>query len=400
MTDEQVAALGPAFADYLRSFRPCFVTRDTFAHLGTYARGLLSDLPRKSVEPVALAAGCAVRTLQEFLTHHVWDHGRMRDELQRRVARDHLPAPGSRPAGGVGVVGWVRRDRRREEGRQDAGRPAAVLRRVGQGRQLRGHRPPRLPVWRVHGAARQRPVPARAHLGGRPRPLPRRPRPRRRRLPQQVAGRAGAGRPRPRQRRPLRLAHLSTSGTAASRGSSRGSTPAGRCTPARCRRTCRASRAARSTARCSGRSRPSRSPARAGSPSRCGARPGSGSGWPARRWATRCGRCGPRRSTSPATGGRPTAPTGWHRRPQRRHRRGEVLRVQRAAADGTDDAVEGRVHAGGRRARVPPGEDGGGLRPLRGPQLPGADAAHGGVPASAAVRRRADGPAAGGKTRR
>jgi hypothetical protein len=166
MTDEQVAALGPAFADYLRSFRPCFVTRDTFAHLGTYARGLLSDLPRKSVEPVALAAGCAVRTLQEFLTHHVWDHGRMRDELQRRVARDHLPAPGSRPAGGVGVVGWVRRDRRREEGRQDAGRPAAVLRRVGQGRQLRGHRPPRLPVWRVHGAARQRPVPARAHLGG------------------------------------------------------------------------------------------------------------------------------------------------------------------------------------------------------------------------------------------
>jgi hypothetical protein len=26
----------------------------------------------------------------------------MRDELQRRVAREHLPAPGLRPAGGVG----------------------------------------------------------------------------------------------------------------------------------------------------------------------------------------------------------------------------------------------------------------------------------------------------------
>lgn len=108
MTVEQVAALGPALADYLREFRPCFLTRNTFAHLGTYARGLLSDLPRKSVEPVALAAGCAVRTLQEFLTHHTWDEGRMRDELQRRVAREHLPAPGSKPAGGgVGVVGWV-----------------------------------------------------------------------------------------------------------------------------------------------------------------------------------------------------------------------------------------------------------------------------------------------------
>ena len=107
MTVEQVAALGPAFTDYLRCFRPCFVTTNTFAHLGTYCRGLLSDLARKSVEPIALAAGCAVRTLQEFLTHHAWDHGRMRDELQRRVAREHLPAPGAKPAGGVGTVGWV-----------------------------------------------------------------------------------------------------------------------------------------------------------------------------------------------------------------------------------------------------------------------------------------------------
>ena len=107
MTVEQVATLGPAFTDYLRCFRPCFVTKNTFVHLGTYGRGLLSDLPRKSVEPIALAAGCAVRTLQEFLTHHVWDEGRVRDELQRRVVRDHLPAPGSRPAGGVGVVGWI-----------------------------------------------------------------------------------------------------------------------------------------------------------------------------------------------------------------------------------------------------------------------------------------------------
>jgi len=107
MTEEQVAGLGPAFTAYLRGFRPCFVTGNTFKHLATYCRGLLSDLPRKSVEPIALAAGAAVRTLQEFLTHHAWDHERMRDELQRRVARDHLPAPGGKPAGGVGVVGWV-----------------------------------------------------------------------------------------------------------------------------------------------------------------------------------------------------------------------------------------------------------------------------------------------------
>jgi DDE superfamily endonuclease len=107
MTVEQVAGLGPAFTTFLGCFKPCFVTKNTFGHCAAYCRGLLSDLPRKSVEPIALAAGCAVRTLQEFLTHHVWDHERMRDELQRRVAREHLPAPGGKPAGGVGVVGWV-----------------------------------------------------------------------------------------------------------------------------------------------------------------------------------------------------------------------------------------------------------------------------------------------------
>lgn len=107
MTVEQIGALGPALAAFLGCFKPCFVTKNTFGHLGTYCRGLLSDLARKSVEPIALAAGCAVRTLQEFLTHHRWDHGRMRDDIQRRIVRDHLPAPGGKPAGGVGVVGWV-----------------------------------------------------------------------------------------------------------------------------------------------------------------------------------------------------------------------------------------------------------------------------------------------------
>jgi len=107
MTDEQVAALGPAFTGYLSCFRSCFVTKNTFGHLNTFCRGLLSDLPRKSVEPIALAGGAAVRTLQEFLTHHVWDDQRLRDQMQQRVVREHLPPPGQRPAGGVGVVGWI-----------------------------------------------------------------------------------------------------------------------------------------------------------------------------------------------------------------------------------------------------------------------------------------------------
>jgi SRSO17 transposase len=107
MTADQVAALGPAFTEYLRGFQSCFVTNNTFGHLGTYCRGLLSDLARKSVEPIALAGGCAVRTLQEFLTHHVWDHDALLAQIQRRIVTEHLPAPGQKDADELGVIGLI-----------------------------------------------------------------------------------------------------------------------------------------------------------------------------------------------------------------------------------------------------------------------------------------------------
>ena len=74
MTEQEITDLGPAFAAYLRRFRDSFGQDRTAAHFDTYCRGLLSDLPRKSVEPIALAAGTAVRTLQEFLVTARWDH--------------------------------------------------------------------------------------------------------------------------------------------------------------------------------------------------------------------------------------------------------------------------------------------------------------------------------------
>ena len=106
MTAEQIAALGPAFTLFVQSYATCFSRRETRAHLSTYCRGLMSDLPRKSVEPIALASGTAVRTLQEFLSQHVWDHTRMRDQLQRRIVRDHLPVPGTTPDP-LGVIGLI-----------------------------------------------------------------------------------------------------------------------------------------------------------------------------------------------------------------------------------------------------------------------------------------------------
>src|SRR5262249_4168242 len=75
----------------------------TFAHLGTYCRGLLSDLRRKTAEPIALAAGTPVRTMQLFLTQHGWDQSRAGDLLQQRVAG----TVGELPADGTGTVGVI-----------------------------------------------------------------------------------------------------------------------------------------------------------------------------------------------------------------------------------------------------------------------------------------------------
>src|SRR3954454_1301452 len=86
MTPEQLVALGTAFAAFLHIFEGCIAYQPTIEHLHAYCRGLLSDLPRKSIEPIALACGTAVRSLQEFLRDHVWDHLRMRDLLQQRLS--------------------------------------------------------------------------------------------------------------------------------------------------------------------------------------------------------------------------------------------------------------------------------------------------------------------------
>src|SRR5829696_1389722 len=100
MTDREIAALSPAFARYLGHFRGAFLHRRTAGHFDDYCRGLLSDLPRKSVEPIALACGTAVRTLQEFLVTAHWDEVAMRDRLQRHLAGVVADRPtGSAPSG-------------------------------------------------------------------------------------------------------------------------------------------------------------------------------------------------------------------------------------------------------------------------------------------------------------
>src|SRR5262245_33804552 len=101
MTPEQIEALGPAFAGYLQQFLFCCDYTQTFHLLGVSCRGLLSDLPRKSAEPIALASGTAVRTLQEFLRDHAWSYRQARTTLQEHVAA----TLSGLPAADLGTVG-------------------------------------------------------------------------------------------------------------------------------------------------------------------------------------------------------------------------------------------------------------------------------------------------------
>lgn len=89
MDAQQIRLLEPKLDVFLEHFAECFGRRDTRKHFPIYVRGQVSDLPEKSVEPIALSAGVAPRTLQEFLTHLVWDHDRMRDRVQQLVLTQH-----------------------------------------------------------------------------------------------------------------------------------------------------------------------------------------------------------------------------------------------------------------------------------------------------------------------
>lgn len=89
MDTTDIARLWPEIERELERFDACFTREEPRAHLRTYLRGQLSDIPRKSIEPIALAHGTPPRTLQKFLAQHVWDQDGMRDRLQRLVAAEH-----------------------------------------------------------------------------------------------------------------------------------------------------------------------------------------------------------------------------------------------------------------------------------------------------------------------
>jgi SRSO17 transposase len=106
MDAEQIRSLEPLLAAFLNRFSDCFRRRDTRDHFPVYIRGQLSELARKSVEPIALAAGVPVRTLQEFLTHLEWDEDRMCQRVAEIVATEHAHRE---TVGLIDETGWVKK---------------------------------------------------------------------------------------------------------------------------------------------------------------------------------------------------------------------------------------------------------------------------------------------------
>lgn len=88
MDAKELRRLRPELKRFLSRFDDCFDTASV-GHVSIYVAGQLSDLDRKSVEPIAKRAGVPPRTLQQFLSLLAWEQGKVRDRLQQIVAREH-----------------------------------------------------------------------------------------------------------------------------------------------------------------------------------------------------------------------------------------------------------------------------------------------------------------------
>ena len=120
MEAKVIAGMGRRLRHFLGYFRDCFGRSEPREHLEEYVHGQVSNLHRKSVEPIALETGIPPRTLQQFLESVKWDEVRMRDRLQQIVARDHADPQA------IGIID--------ESGHPKKGRHTAAVKRQWCGR--------------------------------------------------------------------------------------------------------------------------------------------------------------------------------------------------------------------------------------------------------------------------
>ena len=73
--------------EFQSAFHDCFARSEPRAHFFHYMVGQLSQLERKSIEPMALhVEGSTIRGMQRFLSDVVWDEEQMRWNYHQLVA--------------------------------------------------------------------------------------------------------------------------------------------------------------------------------------------------------------------------------------------------------------------------------------------------------------------------
>jgi len=87
---DRVSELGDMLNDFLDPFRDCYKRSEQRENGEALVKGFLSDLDRKSIEPIALRYGRNPRAMQNFMQDAPFDDARMfkiyKDELSSRVA--------------------------------------------------------------------------------------------------------------------------------------------------------------------------------------------------------------------------------------------------------------------------------------------------------------------------
>ena len=89
MTTDEIGALEPHARRRLEQFGDCFKKSPVFDYFVYDSLGLLAQFKRKSIEPIALWIGVAVRTLQLFLSQFAWDHRRIESRLRHLIMNEY-----------------------------------------------------------------------------------------------------------------------------------------------------------------------------------------------------------------------------------------------------------------------------------------------------------------------
>jgi SRSO17 transposase len=85
LTAEDIQQMVVELEHFYEIFKPGFGRRDQAAHGWVYLRGLLSDLPRKVTERIALRFGTCVRSLQHFIGQSPWEREWLLEKQQALV---------------------------------------------------------------------------------------------------------------------------------------------------------------------------------------------------------------------------------------------------------------------------------------------------------------------------